>query len=143
MFQQCSSLTIPPKIQAMNLDYASCAYMFYYCTSLVNAPELPAMTLAEWCYGHMFDNCTSLQNAPVLSATTLVSACYRTLFGGCSKLSYIKCLAEDLGQSESSNPLLSWVGNVSPTGTFVKKAGVEWPVNGWNGIPIGWTVEEV
>lgn len=73
---------------------------------------------------------------------TLIGGCYRTMFGGCSNLTYIKCLVEDLGQSLSSNPFLSWVGNVSPTGTFVKKAGVEWPT-GWNGIPEGWTVEEV
>lgn len=31
---------------------------------------------------------------------------------------------------------------VSPTGTFVKKAGVDWPT-GNSGIPSGWTVVEV
>ena len=143
MFGECTSMIYPPKLPATTLATYCYGYMFYGCTSLTAAPELPAMNLATWCYGHMFEKCTSLTTAPTLPAKTLVSACYRTLFGSCSSLNYIKCLAEDLGKTESSNPLLSWVGNVSPTGTFVKKTGVEWTVDGWNGIPSGWEVEEV
>ena len=35
-----------------------------------------------------------------------------------------------------------WVQGVSPTGTFVKSAGVEIPT-GTSGIPEGWSVQEV
>jgi len=142
MFRGCTSLTKAKRLNCEKLSVGCYVYMFSGCTSLTVAPELPSTTLAEWCYAHMFEKCTSLTRAPELPAMTLVDACYRTMFGSCSNLTYIKCLVEDLGQSLSSNPFLSWVGNVSPTGTFVKKAGVEWPT-GWNGIPVGWTVEEV
>ena len=112
-------------------------YMFGSCTSMITAPELPATTLAQQCYSRMFYNCTSLTTAPELPATTLVNSCYQYMFYGCTSLNYIKILALSIS-GETTN----WIGDVSPTGTFVKVAGVEYPA-GTSGIPSGWTVEEV
>lgn len=141
MFGGCTSLTKAKTLISENLEAACYSYMFYGCTSLINAPALPAETLGEWCYGHMFEECTSLVNAPVLPAKRLISSCYRTMFANCTNLRYVKCLAEDLGQSESSNPLLSWMSGVPSGGTFYKMNGVTWP-SGANGIPTGWNVAD-
>ena len=142
MFYLCTSLVNTTPLNVENLAYACYSYMFMDCTSLTDAPALPSTTLGVWCYGHMFEGCTSLVNAPLLPAKKLVSSCYRTMFGGCTNLRYVKCLAEDLGQSESSNPLLSWMSNVPSGGTFYKMNGVTWP-SGANGIPTGWNVVEI
>jgi len=61
------------------------------------------------------------------------------MFNGCSKLNNVTMLAISI---TGNNPLGNWTKNVSPTGTFVKAAGVEIP-SGTSGIPSGWTVEEV
>jgi hypothetical protein len=37
----------------------------------------------------------------------------------------------------------NWVDGVSETGTFVKNINASWDVTGANGIPSGWTVEDV
>lgn len=142
MFAGCTSLVNTTPLNVGFLSEGCYAYMFSGCTSLTVAPELPSTSLISWCYGHMFEGCTSLVNAPLLPATKLVSACYRTMFGGCTNLRYVKCLAEDLGQSESSNPLLSWMSGVPSGGTFYKMNGVTWP-SGANGIPTGWNVVEI
>jgi len=142
MFYLCTSLVNTTPLNVENLAYACYSYMFMDCTSLTDAPALPSTTLGVWCYGHMFEGCTSLVNAPLLPAKKLVSSCYRTMFAGCTNLRYVKCLAEDLGQSESSNPLLSWMTNVPSGGTFYKMNGVTWP-SGANGIPTGWNVVEI
>ena len=112
--------------------------MFYGCTSLTTAPVLPATTLAFGCYKHMFNSCTSLTTAPELPATTLAESCYQYMFEGCRNLNYIKCLATT---DVKVNNCASWVNGVSSTGTFVKKAGVNWST-GISGIPANWTVVE-
>lgn len=113
--------------------------MFYECTGLETAPELPATTLSVYCYCAMFWNCTSLTSTPELPATTLSETCYQTMFYGCLSLNYIKMLATDIS---ATNCLNAWVNNVAATGTFVKTTGVSIPT-GVNGIPSGWTVEEI
>lgn len=99
---------------------------------------LPATGLSNYCYYGMFMNCASLTQAPVLPATTLANSCYESMFEGCTNLNYVKCLATDISASNCTG---FWLYNVSPTGTFVKAAGVEWP-SGASGIPTGWTVQD-
>lgn len=115
--------------------------MFQNCTSLAAAPELPATTLTRSCYHSMFYSCTSLTTAPELPATTLTQQCYTNMFYGCSKLNYIKCLATDIS---ASSCLSNWVNGVSSAGTFVCAEGMTYvyPSDN-NGIPQGWTVQEV
>ena len=111
--------------------------MFMECYSLETPPAIPATTLANNCYHSMFCS-TSITSAPALPATTLAQNCYAAMFRDCQNISYIKCLATNLSAQDC---LIYWVDNISPTGTFVKKAGVTWPT-GNSGIPSGWTVIE-
>ena len=110
-------------------------------TGLTDASKLvlPATTLALSCYASMFAYCTSLTTAPELPATTLAKRCYNGMFQGCSSLNYIKCLATDISASNCTG---NWVSGVASTGTFVKASGTSW-TTGVNGIPTGWTVEEI
>ena len=93
----------------------------------------------------MFASCESLTYAPDLLAPVLVEGCYSHMFRTSSsdKLNYIKCLATDIS---AENCTSSWVYRAAPSGTFVKKRGVEWPTQtpglSTNGIPEGWTVIE-
>ena len=138
MFRGCISLTNAPKLPATTLAEECYAYMFSECESLIKAPELPATNLAYACYGCMFAACTLLTEAPALPATTLADVCYYEMFGACTSLNYVKCMATEFGVDST----IDWLVDVAETGTFVKKAGVEWD-EGESGIPEGWTVEEV
>ena len=106
-------------------------------TRVVDASNLVLPT-NDIFFGNMFNNCQKLLKAPELPVETLTDRCYKGMFSECTSLNYIKCLATDISAVECTN---NWVSGVSPTGTFVKKAGVNWPT-GVNGIPSGWTVIE-
>lgn len=114
--------------------------MFQNCSKLmsVNNLILPATNFQVGSYNSIFMGCTSIVKAPELPATILKNTSYTHMFDGCASLNYVKCLATDL---TGRNCTLSWLDGVSPTGTFVKKAGVTWPT-GTSGIPSGWTVIE-
>ena len=151
MFRGCTSLTTAPELPATTLASDCYSMMFYDCTSLTKAPELPATTLAGYCYYCMFKGCTSLTKAPELPAKTLVSNCYSQMFGDCTNLSYVKCLATNITEdrTEAKKYISSWLYNVASTGTFVKAAGVTWPIGnarttttnkGIGGIPKNWTI---
>ena len=138
MFYGCTSLTTAPALPATTLAKKCYQGMFFDCTSLTTAPALPATELITDCYRQMFNNCTSLTTAPVLPAGRLVDDCYSYMFQNCSSLNYVKCLATNPAMS-MAGPLMLWLSGVSPTGTFVKKAGVNWRQQA---IPSGWTVVE-
>lgn len=115
--------------------------IFSNCTGLVDAGNLilPATSFAiNANYYGLFAECVNLRSAPELPALTIPRFGYSYMFKNCSSLTRIKCLATDIS---ASNCLEYWVLNISPTGTFVKKAGVTWPT-GASGIPSGWTVIE-
>ena len=112
--------------------------LFANSPSVIAAPELPALTLADSCYKYMFQEC-SLETAPDLLAPTLVVSCYEGMFNRCPNLNYIKCLAVDISPTSATT---AWTQNVANTGTFVKKADIEWE-RGNNGIPTKWTVSEI
>ena len=139
MFSGCKNLVNAPQLPATTLATNCYAHMFSGCENLVNAPQLPATTLAFGCYQSMFSYCTSLVNAPQLPATTLLQACYIYMFLGCTNLNNITMLGTERIGTIS---LGDWVSNVSSTGTFTKKQGVDIQ-SGTSGIPKGWTVVEV
>ena len=114
--------------------------LFYSCTGLTDISNLvlPATVLTERCYYYMFAYCNILETAPELPATELADRCYEGMFYSSQNINYIKCLATNISTSNSTD---GWLDGVSPTGTFVKKAGVTWPT-GNSGIPSGWTVIE-
>ena len=140
MFQNCTSLVTPPTLFATTLADNCYSYMFYGCTSLVNAPSLPSTALADNCYSGMFKNCTSLTTAPTLPATILANSCYSYMFQNCSSLNYIKAL---FIATPSDTYTEDWVYGVAESGTFVKNSAAQWNVTSNNGIPSGWTVENV
>ena len=116
--------------------------LFFTCITLLDASKLvlPATLLATGSYRYMFQDCSNLTKAPELPATTLTNECYYGMFARCSVLNYVKCLATSGINTNSSTQ--GWLDSVSSTGSFVKKSGITWPRNA-NGIPRGWTVEEV
>lgn len=122
----------------------ACGSLFQNCTGLTDVSKLilPALVLGGFSgngsYSNMFRGCTSLTTAPALPATTLGWGSYRNMFYGCTSLNYVRCLATDISTSQA---LTNWLADVSSTGTFVKKAGVNWP-SGTSGIPSNWTVIE-
>lgn len=141
MFSGCSSLISAPQLPAINLSEKCYTGMFYGCINLRKAHTLPAVSLTEYCYGEtkgMFEGCTSLINAPEILAAKTSSSSLSRMFYGCSSLKRIKLLAQPTGTSVASK----WVSGVSSVGTFIKAKGVEIST-GTNGIPEGWTVEEV
>lgn len=147
LFNGCSSLSSGPKILPATTLTSGCYNgMFNGCSSLINIPEIYATTLADSCCMGMFANCTSLTTATDLIADTLVNQCYWNMFQNCTSLNYVKCLAtngfEEPGAGGYFYNMQDWLDNVSSTGIFVKAAGITWPA-GKNGIPSGWTVEEV
>ena len=142
MFSNCTSLTSVPELPATTLAAECYGGMFYGCSSLVTVPSnlLPATTLAWGCYSGMFQGCTSLTSAPYLPAPILANYCYNTMFSNCSNLNYIKCLATSTGASQCTT---GWVDGVASAGTFAKAEEMTSWTRDVNGIPTGWTVEDV
>ena len=103
--------------------------------------DLAAAKLGDKTFKNAFLNCTALTRSPKMPAVTLSGSAgngsYTLMFKGCSSLSNVECLA----QINVNNSCENWMTGVAATGTFVKKAGVDWNP-GDNGIPSGWTVIE-
>ena len=137
MFYGCSALTEAPALPATTLGDECYYAMFYGCSALTEAPALPATTLTYNCYGNMFRNCTSLTTAPVLSAPKPAQDSYYWMFYGCKNLNYVKCLATDISAISCTN---NFLGNVSPTGTFVKADDMNDWTRDYYGVPEGWTI---
>ena len=127
---------------ADNFDLTGYDYAFHGlfsgCTTIVEVSEnfLPATILSTGCYGSMFRKCSYLITAPALPATTLVSKCYEYMFYSSRNLSYIKALFTTLDTACTSQ----WVNGVNSVGTFVMSPHASWYEEGYNVIPIGWTV---
>ena len=113
--------------------------MFMGCEKLEATPTLPATTLSSSCYYGMFSGCTSLTTAPELPATTLTNNCYQCMFQNCTSLNYLKCIATDISAAACT---YNWLSGVPSTGTFIKASSASWPT-GNNGIPSGWTIENI
>ena len=138
MFSYCKSLAAAPELPATTLADECYYAMFEGCSNLTAASALPAMTLTYSCYDNMYRDCTCLTTAPDLLAPKLEGDSYYYMFNGCKNLNFVRCLATDIS---ASNCTSSWLGGVSPTGTFVKAD----EMNAWTtdnkGIPEGWTVK--
>lgn len=139
MFRGCTSLTKAPVLQATEMAENCYRQMFYGCTSLTKAPYLDTDYLDKSCFNSMFYGCTSLTEAPVLSMGAMAEDAYTDMFNGCTNLSGVYCMAKNISANVYPR---AWLKGVSPTGTFYKGKGVEWP-SGVNGIPEGWTVQEI
>lgn len=147
MFGGCENLTTVPTLPATTLAMGCYNNMFSFCTGLITVPTdlLPATTLAIDCYSHMFHFCPNLTTAPVLPATTLVASCYLEMFSSCYKLSSVTCLATSgINQDNSTEFWLDRAGSsVQGTKTFNAVSTAEWPEGNSNGIPSGWTRQNI
>ena len=141
MFKNCTNLVEIMPLHATQISERCYREMFAGCTKLTEAPALPAVSLSVQCYRGMFSGCTSLVEAPELPALHIPHWAYAEMFKGCSSLSSIKCLATDISESACTR---EWVSGVSQTGTFVKDVNMnDWDLNNINGIPVGWTLDDV
>lgn len=128
-----------------SIGYCEFLYCFQNCYALRNCDKLTlftsATTLSDYCYRSMFEYCTGLTTAPELPATTSTNQCYYYMFYGCSSLNYIKCLAiNGINQNSST---FNWVNGVQTnSGTFVKHPDATSWTTGINGMPNNWTVED-
>lgn len=139
MFWGCTSLTEAPMLPATSLVKQCYNEMFNNCKSLTTAPELPATTLANYCYNSMFKNCKSLTTAPELPATTLTNSCYTSMFNGCSSLTSVTHHITNWNASNTNG----WLNGVAATGTVKCPANSTIPSNSTDGIPSGWTRENL
>ena len=128
-------------------DYASLGLslgrLFYNNKHIKNHPEksllLPSTTLTFGCYMEMFSGCTGLTKAPELPSVYLARGCYSGMFKGCSNLNYVDCKATSFEEGATTG----WLDGVASTGTFRKPLSMTtWP-RGGDGIPEGWTVEDL
>ncbi|MBR1938068.1 MAG: hypothetical protein IJ836_03805 [Spirochaetales bacterium] len=143
MFRDCTGLTTAPELPATTLDERCYYSMFQGCTGLTTAPALPATTLAEHCYQGMFQDCTELTEAPVLKAEELVTRCYASMFGGCMNINKVTCHATSIAAG-ASYPTDRWLWGVHSSGTFFRPAAATfWESDSQNGIPAGWTVNNM
>ena len=146
MFARCTSLVNAP-VELLDTEGAGGAYtaMFDGCTSLVNAPDIiPVEYPSTQMCMNMFRGCTSLVKAPEMVAVSIQHYAFYGMFSGCTSLSYVKCLATEIGTTmDGGNERLAtnlWMMGVPRGGTFVKAASMENWTRGASGIPSGWTV---
>ena len=140
MFNGDTSLTAVPSLPATNLGRACYDSMFAGCTSLTTAPALPATVLSDWCYMNMFAGCTSLTTAPILPASAMTPGCYNNMFYGCSLLDYVDVYAITMSDSTCTQ---NWLADVAATGTVKKPSILNLTLNSPNGVPTGWSVNNV
>lgn len=89
MFENCTTLTNAPALNATTLTEGCYDSMFKGCTSLIAAPALAATTLPKGCYQYMFNGCTSLTTTPVLNILSQGYYSMQHMFDGCSSLRYV------------------------------------------------------
>lgn len=140
MFEGCTGLTSAPSLPWTTLADGCYAGMFRGCDLLTTAPSLPAMTLAPNCYAGMFQQCDRLVTAPILRATVVPRGAYSYMFNWCGLLDYIECLATDISAEDST---LNFTSGTARSGVFVKSSAMHDWEYGPNGIPDGWTIENV
>ena len=140
IFEGCTWMEVAPSIfPAMTLAEYCYLNAFAGCEYIAYGTKLPAINLAKGCYQFMYFN-SSLEAPPTLNAKTLVNSCYWGMFSGCQFLDKITCLAEDI---TAPNCTYLFTNGVSANGTFYKSPNMNnWTV-GVDGIPSGWSVQNV
>lgn len=148
LFKECTTLVSCENLllPATNLKAHCYHSMFENCTSLTTPPRtLPATTLAEYCCDSMFKGCESLTESPILSARTMVWMCYYEMFSGCTSLTNVTSLADKIGKCNdgtTTNATLRWLDGVPSNGVFTKRYNAEWYYSS-DGIPSGWTINDL
>lgn len=105
--------------------------------SLTSSPKFPATIINKNCYLGALSS-TSIIESPEIPASPTETGCYTYLFRNCLNLSRIVFGGDSWNTANATN----WVDGVAATGTFVCPASLTIPV-GTNGIPSGWTREDL
>lgn len=126
---------------AITYDYAFYG-LFSSCLgiSFVDYSFLPATSLSAYCYGNMFRGCTNMAVAPLLPATDLVGGCYDSMFYNCQSLNTIYA---NFKTTPNDDYTKQWVSGVAGNGVFYRNKNASWNVIGNNGIPSGWTIQNL
>ena len=164
MFSGCIALTQAPDIYATNAPWLCCSGMFYNCESLENPPQIAVNNYSDSsAFSNMFQGCTSLKQAPTMYDLIKdggSSSQHTEMFKNCTSLNYVEVSFTQWKIHYSGNDrlyshTLSWLANVSPTGTFVcpkelaeatdgyyDEEGnfVEGVGRGADTVPAGWTI---
>ena len=100
---------------------------------------LPACPYQPWTMFETFA-WSELEKAPVIAAVSAgTGSNFSEAFYNCPNIDFIECHLERVPYEGFPR----WLKGVSPTGTFRKVAGVNYPTNVENGIPENWTVEDI
>ena len=165
MFSGCIALTQAPDIYATNAPWLCCSGMFYNCESLENPPQIAVNNYSDSsAFSNMFQGCTSLKQAPTMYDLIKdggSSSQHTEMFKNCTSLNYVEVSFTQWkiyysGNDRLYSHTLSWLANVSPTGTFIcpkeladatdgyyDEEGnfVEGVGRGADTVPEGWTID--
>ena len=75
MFRNCTGLTSFPD-HFDEAPWEGMGYMFQGCTGMKKPPKLNSLTVDNYCYRGMFSECTGLTAAPELPAKTVPNDAY-------------------------------------------------------------------
>ena len=148
LFKECTTLVSCENLllPATNLKAHCYHSMFENCTSLTTPPRtLPATTLEYYCYDSMFKGCLSLTETPILEGRTMVWMCYYYMFSGCTSLTNVTSLADKIGKCNdgtTTNATIGWLNDIPSNGVFNKRYDAEWYYSS-DGIPSGWTINDL
>lgn len=145
MYAGCTSIVrIDTSLPATTLYEGCYSEMFAGCRNIRDMGdlnELPAETAVRGCYSGMFQGCNQIPYGPDIKAQYTEPNCFDKMFYECLMLNRISCLVTDTVDNRCN----SWTYECGGTsGTFFKAAGFNgWPLDSENGIPAGWTVQDV
>lgn len=163
IFNSCTNLITPPKLNAMVLGEQCYRGSFYGCSSIQEFSILPATELANGCYYYMFGNCSSLKIPPILPALEMKKQCYYSMFFACksleigpdlpalvlgdssyyqmfyncTKLKELTMLATSISAPYSMH---NWMNGVNTVGVFYKNKDAQWYKSGASGVPSRWSI---
>lgn len=101
------------------------------------APDLLAEDMAANCYNSIFKGC-NLRSVKIGGKTARAGS-LASAFNGCTRLERVEIELE----SVTSTSLSGWLTNVAPTGVVVCPAAIALPQDSPNGVPQGWTREDL
>lgn len=121
-------------VQLMDGDFHS---LFMGC-GIASIPDILADEMAANCYNSMFKDCNLLHNVKI-GGKTAKAGSLASAFSGCTALERVEIELE----SVTNTSLNGWLTNVAPAGVVVCPAELALPQDSPNGVPQGWTREDL
>lgn len=121
-------------VTLMDSDFHS---LFMGC-GISTIPYILADAMAANCYNSMFKNCRLLKNVKI-GGKTAKAGSLASAFSDCVSLERVEIELE----SVTNTSLSLWLENVVPGGVVVCPAGLYLDQDSPNGVPVGWTREDL